>query len=165
MNWMNRMVKFNANVRLYIFIKFQTHYRAQCESRQPCLSSAVELLASQTLILPHTTTCLTEYQAHIDQHTVLSFVEHSIEKCNLCAQAAQIHWQKKKLRFVFWKQICAELMVLLSCSWQNIAPPSINSFHHRQMCYTELSTSLQTVFLFPSSPPFYSDGWILRWGT
>lgn len=35
-----------ACVCLYIFIKFQTHYTTQCESSQPYLSSAVELLAS-----------------------------------------------------------------------------------------------------------------------
>lgn len=43
-------------VCLYIFIKFQTHYTTQCESSQPYLSSAVELLASWTLIFSHTTT-------------------------------------------------------------------------------------------------------------
>lgn len=45
-----------ACVCLYIFIKFQTHYTTQCESSQPYLSSAMELLASWTLIFSHTTT-------------------------------------------------------------------------------------------------------------
>lgn len=57
MSWMNRMVKFNVrivrNVCMYLSNKSQTHYTQRCESNQTYFCSAVELLASFTLLGMH----------------------------------------------------------------------------------------------------------------